>query len=193
MSVRPATPADAVAMVDLSEEKRTRYESYQPVFWRKAEGSREKQLPFFEQLVSNERFVALVHESNGVVDGFLIGQIVPAPPVYNPGGPSFYVDDYWVAGGQDWDSAGTALLDAACAIGRERGAAQAVVVCGHLDQPKRSMLYGNGYTIASEWYVKPLRETTNDKPGQCPPHPRVPGGGQCYAYGSTARPPNWPA
>jgi hypothetical protein len=27
------------------------------------------------------------------------------------------------------------------------------VVCGHRDAPKREMLAGIGFTIASEWYV----------------------------------------
>ncbi len=37
-----------------------------------------------------------------------------------------------------------------------RIADQSVVVCGHLDQPKRTMLDQMGYSIASEWYVHNL-------------------------------------
>ena len=40
---------------------------------------------------------------------------------------------------------------------RQRGAAQTVVVCGHLDQPKRAMLAQVGFSIASEWYVQSLK------------------------------------
>ncbi len=49
-----------------------------------------------------------------------------------------------------------ALLDAASAKARERGEVQTVVVCGHRDGAKRAMLAAAGYTIASEWYVRPL-------------------------------------
>ena len=52
-------------------------------------------------------------------------------------------------------AARVALLNAARAAARERGAALSIVVCGHLDQPKREMLAASGFSLASEWYVNP--------------------------------------
>lgn len=140
--------------MDLSEQKRIQYQDYQPLFWRKAEDSAARQAGFLQHMLARENVFALVYESEGVAKGFLIAALVPSPPVY-AAGLTCSVDDYWVAD-QDWDGAGRALLDAAAEAARERGAVQCVVVCGHLDGPKRSMLAGAGHTIASEWWVKPL-------------------------------------
>lgn len=154
--IRSATQTDLPAIVDMAEARRIRYQAYQPVFWRKAPDSREKQLPFLSAFIERENVFALVHETNGTVDGFLIGAIVPTPPVYAAGGPTCSVDDYCVADPGAWSSTGAALLDAAADAARARGAVQMVVVCANRDLPKRSMLSDQAYTIASEWWTRPL-------------------------------------
>lgn len=156
MTLRKAENHDAIAIVDLAEQRRLQYQQYQPTFWRKAEDSRAKQLPFLESLIKREDVIVLVHESEGRVDGFIIADFVPAPPVYNPGGPTCRVDDFCVAAGSLWETVGQELLNEVRRKASERGAAQNVVVCGHLDQPKRAMLTQLGYSIASEWYVRDL-------------------------------------
>ena len=80
--------------------------------------------------------IALVHESAGSIDGFVIAALMDAPPVYDPGGLTCLIDDFVVADGRDWQTIGLALLAEANRQARERGAAQTVVVCGHQDQPK---------------------------------------------------------
>lgn len=152
--VRRAEAADIPAMVDLSEQKRTQYQAYQPLFWKKAEDSREKQAPFFEAQLGRDDVIALVHLRNGTMDGFLIARLVPSPPVY-AAGLTCLIDDYCVSD-DDWSGTAKALLDAAAQEAVERGAVQAVVVCGHLDEPKRQLLSESGHTIASEWWVRPL-------------------------------------
>ncbi len=98
----------------------------------------------------------LVHESTRTIDGFIIADFVEAPPVYNPGRPTCRVDDFCVASGNLWDSTGLDLLTEVLRKAKVYGAAQSVVVCGHLDQPKRALLNHMGYSIASEWYVHQL-------------------------------------
>src|SRR5947209_2443328 len=70
--VRKAQPGDVPAMVALSEQKRRQYQEYQPTFWRVAADAKEKQFPFFERLLGDERAIILVHEREGAVDGFVI-------------------------------------------------------------------------------------------------------------------------
>ena len=152
-SIRPAVLGDVPAMVELAERKRLQYELFQPVFWRKAADSRQKQTPYFENLLSKETCIALVHEQNGQIDGFIIGTILPAPPVYDPGGLTCLVDDFALADEGAWESLGAALLAAVRQEVATRGVVQTVVVCGHLDEPKRKMLRTTGLSIASEWYV----------------------------------------
>jgi hypothetical protein len=60
--IRTAQTADVPRMVDLSEQKRLEYQSYQPGFWRQAADSREKQIPHFEHVVGSDRVIALVCE-----------------------------------------------------------------------------------------------------------------------------------
>jgi hypothetical protein len=54
-----------------------------------------------------------------------------------------------------WPTTGAELLRAGLAEAGRRGAIQAVVVTGHLDQPKRQALQACGLEIASEWWVTP--------------------------------------
>jgi hypothetical protein len=54
-----------------------------------------------------------------------------------------------------WPTTGAELLRAGLAGAGRRGAIQAVVVTGHLDQPKRQALQACGLEIASEWWVTP--------------------------------------
>jgi GNAT superfamily N-acetyltransferase len=152
--IRKAHRDDAPAIVDLSERKRLEYQVYQPRFWRKATDSREKQLPFIERLIESDRVIALVHEEQGRVDGFVIASLMEAPPVYDPGGQTCMIDDFAVGDPSGWPDVGQELLAAARQAAEERGAVQTVVVCGHRDEPKRQMLAGEGFSLASEWYVR---------------------------------------
>jgi hypothetical protein len=152
--IRKARLADVPALVALSEQKRLQYQSYQPLFWRKAIDSREKQTLFLEQQLTRDNVIALVHEHHQHIQGFVIATLVPSPPVY-AAGLTCVIDDYCVLG-HDWAEAGKALLDAATQAAKERGAVQTVVVCGHQDESKRGMLLALGHTIASEWWVKPI-------------------------------------
>lgn len=155
-SIRLATAADVPAMVRLSDRKRTEYQSYQPVFWRRAPDANERQAPFFEHLLTRENVIALVHQSGGATDGFLVATMVNSPPVYAPGGLTCTIDDYCVADSAAWETVGGNLLAEAVRRARERGAIQIVVVCGHLDEPKRVLLRQSGLSIASEWWTRPI-------------------------------------
>lgn len=152
-TIRGAEGRDVPAMVELSEQKRLEYQGYEPRFWRKAADSREKQTPYFERLLTGERAIALVHERDGTIDGFIIGTLMEAPPVYDPGGLTCLVDDF-VVDPAEWTTVGVALLAEVERVARERGAVQTVVVCGHRDAAKRSMLGGARFSLASEWYTR---------------------------------------
>lgn len=156
IGIRKAQQNDVARLVDLSEQKRTQYEHYQPTFWHKAEDSREKQRLFFEHLLSRENVILLVHEREDIIDGFIIATFVTAPPVYNPGGFVCSIDDFCVVSSSEWQGIGRSLLDEMMHEAKERGATLAVVVCGHLDKPKREMLRALGFSIATEWYVRDM-------------------------------------
>src|SRR5579864_7242442 len=98
-------------MVELSERKRSEYERYQPVFWRKADRSGEKQVPFFLAQLTKPNAIVLGHEESGEIDGFVIAVLVESPPVYDPGGWTCLIDDFAVARKTEWESAGMPLLE----------------------------------------------------------------------------------
>lgn len=152
-TIRKAREADVPGMVELAERRRVEYERAQPLFWRKAADSAEKQTPYLTKQIAKDEVIALVHEREGVLDGFAIGALIPAPPVYDPGGLTCIVDDFTVSDPGLWATVGRAILQAVAEEGKRRGAVQVVAVCGRHDEPKRAMLAATGYSIASEWWV----------------------------------------
>ncbi len=135
-------------MIDLAAQKREEYAQAQPVFWRVAADAAKRQTPFFESLLARDGVVALVHESSGVIDGFVIAFLHDAPPVYDSGGSTCTIDDFVVATPDLWPSVGRDLLLAAADAMTSLGAVQIIVVCGHHDAPKRAMLQAAGWPVA---------------------------------------------
>ena len=154
-TIRAATPADVSAMVALSAEKRRAYAAVLPVFWRPAADADARQTAWFAHLFARETTLALVAEGASAIDGFLVGILHPAPPVYDPGGLTCTVDDFCVRDEGCWSSAGAALLAEVRRRARERGAVQVVVVCGVHDDAKRSLLDSPALSPASVWFTGP--------------------------------------
>jgi hypothetical protein len=96
-------------------------------------------------------------EEDEHLTGFIIATLVPAPPVYDPGGLTCLIDDFVVAPAAKWPTTGPVLLRAALDEVARRGAAQAVVVTAHLDRRKRQALRSCGLQIASEWWLMQLQ------------------------------------
>lgn len=158
MMVREAMAGDIEAMVELAARRRAAYARQQPVFWREAKEARAVQAAYFESILSGGEAQAFVCEDEERrVVGFAIAEIRRAPPVYDPGGPACFVDDFCVLDDLLGQTAGKALLDEATAWAREkRGAVQTVVACGAHDQAKARLLADLGYGVSTEWHVRPL-------------------------------------
>ena len=154
--IRIATQNDIVAMVRLAAKKRDEYEPHSKVFWRVAPRAEEKHRDFLTTQIANDSNICLVHQSKDVVDGFLIANIVTAPPVYAPGGKACVIDDFAVEQPELWQSAGVALKQEAEKRARAAGAVVVVVVCGHHDRPKREALLASGSVLTTDWFVSEL-------------------------------------
>jgi hypothetical protein len=163
--IRTAAEADVEAIVLLADRKRREYAAYEPVLWRPADDAVARHRAFIAGLLADDAAIVLVsvagkgQDQPAEVDGFIIARLMPAPPVYRPGGGVCLVDDFVVSSADDWSSAGIELLRAATAAAAERGAVHAVVVAGHDDQPKRKALAASGLHIGTEWWMSglPLR------------------------------------
>jgi hypothetical protein len=69
----------------LMERRREKYAAYSPAFWRPATGILERHAQFMRAFVARAGAVALRSE-HGFAVGGVEALIVPAPPVYDPGG-----------------------------------------------------------------------------------------------------------
>lgn len=154
-AVRPATAADAGAILAIAQRARSPYQRYQRSLWRRAGTDRAQQLAAVAAIIADANTVARVHD-RGEVDAFAFGTVVAAPPVYDPGGPVCLVDDLVVAWADGWATAGAALLEEVSAAGRERGTVLTAVICRHADDAKRRLLADRSFDLASEWHTSRL-------------------------------------
>jgi GNAT superfamily N-acetyltransferase len=148
-----AATAHLAGMVHLAERRRAAYEPHQPVFWRKAKDSAERQKAWFERQIEDPAVIAIVALRERLAVGLIVGRVVDAPPVYDPGGRTCMVDDFTVSEPGLWPSVGGALLDELKRRAGMRGVVQTVVVAGHHDRPKQSLLDKAGFKMASTWWV----------------------------------------
>ena len=154
--VRIAVPADVPAMVALSAAKRAAYTRAVPFFWRPAADADAKQDSWFHHLLARDTTIALVADGASGPDGFVIGLVQSAPPVYDPGGSVLAIDDFCVRDPALWATVGEALLREARARARERGAVIVIVVCGVHDAPKRALFGPDTYSATSHWFTAPI-------------------------------------
>jgi hypothetical protein len=154
LGVRRASLADLDGLLGIASARRTAYAAYQPTFWRPAPDAIDRQRAYFTSILDDDQTLVLTATENDAgLRGFAIGRLVPAPPVYDPGGVSCVVDDFAVADPDEWLTVGPLLLDALRSWASSRVAAQMIVVTAHLDEPKRAALQSHGLTLASEWWV----------------------------------------
>jgi len=151
--VERATAHDLERVLDIAAASRAVHAQYQPQFWNPAADAVSRQRAYFTGLLSDEQALIVVARDAAGARAFGTGRLVPAPPVYDPGGHTCLVDDLAVADPSDWGTVGPLLLQAFRTWANGRGAAQMVVVTAHLDNAKRALLTGEGLTVASEWWV----------------------------------------
>lgn len=72
-------------MVALADARRRQYAIYQPVFWRPAADAADRHRPYVAGLITHDAAIFRVAETGGDLTGFRLAQLVPAPPVYDPG------------------------------------------------------------------------------------------------------------
>ena len=153
--IREARANDVQAIADVAEQRRVDYEGAQPQFWRRAANAVDVHGPWLATMVADPDVVSIVATSeDGTLTGYAFGTVVPAPPVYEPGGPTGFIDDFAVVDPERWPDVGVQLLAEARQRLARQGVAQIVVVCGHHDQRKRAALAQAGLAVVSQWYMQ---------------------------------------
>jgi hypothetical protein len=157
--IRAAEVSDVAAIAELAHARRLEYAKAQPTFWNPAADAVQRHQQFLADLIGRENVVSLVAvDAAPDLQGYLFATLVPAPPVYDPGGPTGSIDDFAVMQPELWPTAGVALLLAAMSALRAAGASQVVVVSGQHDEDKRAALTRAGLSVASEWWTRSLGE-----------------------------------
>ena len=156
MDVRKADTADIKAAVELVEKSRRQFQKFQPTFWRKAANSAAATEAFFTRLLTEPGTYFLVAVEGTRLQGFLIARKFPTPPVFDPGGDTYLIDDFCVLEPRLWLTLGEALLSHASTLIHEHGGAQIVVISVDRDLGKAEMLRRSGLTIASNWWTRAL-------------------------------------
>ncbi len=153
--IHPSQLPDIDVMVSLSKSKRLEYEKAQPQFWGYAgEKGDNSQKKWFKELLQHKDYLMFTaeNESQETV-GFIIGNLISAPDVYDPGGLTLMIDDFCVYSENLWESVGNKLIEVIKFSAKSKGAAQILVVCGSHDNSKRKFLMNKNLTIASEWFI----------------------------------------
>lgn len=153
--IRTAHADDVDAIAALAQRTRERYQQYERQFWRISPDAAEVHPLWLGHLIEDEGTVALVAEENGTFAGYAFATVTFVPPVYDPGATAT-IDDFAVTDDALWPTVGVELVREAQVRLRALKVAQLVVVCGHRDEAKRSMLQDLGLSLASEWYVGPV-------------------------------------
>ena len=149
ITIRTATASDVPSLLEIRDKKFDQYESFSPVFWKKAPIPRERFAPFITGQLEIERNVVLVAEQSGVMRGFIVAQCRNLS--------QGFVDDYAVADpARDWRDAGIALLAEAGRRAQLCNVAALMIVTGHADIPKRDAIESLGYVLQKNWMVKSL-------------------------------------
>lgn len=162
--VRVARPDDADIAADFAVTKRAEYEKYSPIFWRCAAGGREKHQPFLTQCIESDDYSAFTAERGDEIVGMILANRRGTPPPFHADRePTWFVDDFYVAEPELWESVGRSLLDAVVEEAIAGGARRLVVVGAQLDLPKRSFLLDAQCAVAAAWWVHPV-EPTNAPP-----------------------------
>lgn len=148
-----ATKSDINEMNQLSRQKRLAYEKSHPQFWKWSGESAEKaQKEWFYALLENDKYICVVAKCSAQVTGFVIGEMVQSPQVYDPGGLTLMIDDFCVSN-DNWSTIGAGLLAKIKSLSRKKGVCQMVVVSGDHDAAKKVFLQNEGLLPGSVWYV----------------------------------------
>ena len=161
--IEKPTQTDIAQMVVLSAKKRAEYEIAQPIFWKKAEAN-DIQEKWFSEHLTQPMVFSFVAKTSSQIIGFIIGQNIKAPAVYQPGGLTCIVDDFCVSTATAWDTVGSALINKLLSLSQTNGAVQILVVAGQHDLPKNNFLKNQNFAVVSEWFLKdiPQNESEHD-------------------------------
>ena len=149
--VRPAAIVDVDRIVDLCQVERHRFADGYADFYAVGPNYAAQKRDSITKLIDGGDGLALVHETNGQVDGVILGILVFAPPVYKPPGKVCLLLDFVAPA---WSQPAANLLVAANRRVKDLGGVLFIAECMGSAKGKRHFLTTAGFEVASAWYQR---------------------------------------
>jgi len=158
MPIRAATKDDLDIIVAISQERRSKLAKAQPIFWKPSKEASTLTPLFFEFLINTEEVLTIVHThpDTGMVNGFLFAKEEPVPPIYDPGGKAYVIDDFALLNDTLWETAGQALLAEAESWCKAQGGAMMILVTPTCEPIRHDQAQSIGYSTVTQWMRKPI-------------------------------------
>lgn len=158
MAIREATKDDLDIIVTITQERRTKLAKAQPIFWNPSQQAAALTPVFFQFLIDTEEVLTIVHtnDETGMVNGFLFATEEPVPPVYDPGGKAFKIDDFALLNDTLWETAGQSLLAHAESWAKEQGGAVLILVAPTCEPIRHDQAQSVGYSVVTNWMRKTI-------------------------------------
>ena len=152
MIVRVAVTEDVEQVVRLLERKRQQLQDWEPNFWRKSSSSAAMSQAFLGSVINDANAVLLIAEENDGVVGCLHFKPTFVPPVYEPKGTTWMVDDFVVPRGR-WLDVGTELLKELRTRTVENQDGQLIFPVPVKDEDAGSFFEANGLNPTTTWWT----------------------------------------
>jgi len=127
------------------------YSLVQPLFWKPASNANEVQYEYFTGLIKEKSTLGYVFKRGKSIEGFIIGEIYPANPLYKKV-HLCKVDDYTVRDEQ-WETVGKQLLMALQYDALAKGADYLYIVSGYHHIAKMKLLSELGLKKVSDTWT----------------------------------------
>lgn len=151
ITIRRATDTDISGIVALNVQSQARLEVMNPVFWKAHPDAPARFEAWMHKSLTLEDRAMFVAMEAGAVVGYLIAQVVPAPPIY-ASQVAGLVDDFFVL--DERADLRAALLEAGEAFLRSREVVGCAVMCAVKWEAKREFLERKLYAPNTLWMWK---------------------------------------
>jgi len=148
--VRRATERDVDQSLELVLEQLALYHRHDPAFYRRLPDKRAER-DRLQGSVRQESSICLASDVETEGRGLLVADVIPRIPVYDPGGPVYFVHDLVVSPGS-WHTIGRALITEAMRLMVDHGAAMVNMFAMPGERGRTETLHAVGLSVVTEFF-----------------------------------------
>jgi hypothetical protein len=152
--VRCATEADVDRLLDLVMDQLRLYHQLDPAFYAELPNKQEERRQMLA-ILHSEGSICLTSEDEANGQGLLISGLIQRIPVYDPGGPIYFINRL-VSSPESWETVGQTLVIEAMRMMVERGAAMINLFASPGEPARTHMLHAVGLSVVTEFFQDDL-------------------------------------